>query len=366
MQGGYKIELVDPDTGAAYKEHIAPNGQVFVEVEPDAEYKIKVSVVDGDSWSKEYHFQALVDGKKLPTYKRLSHLYGPYIFGFCEWDDSKINVSNFRCVQPQVSNERIVANDSGTSLPAGVLMGNVTVYVSEMADSNLPKTAEMILSDRKRRSAPLFVKDVVPVKTESVATSEGNVAPSSEKEKTESSVVPLSHISGNCDLRGSNSNRTQSTGNISGSNENATTGMPSLTQKQTKKTLRSTTGKTKSYSYAPALPAAPAVSVAAAKPKKTKSKPKSIKKKEVPGVILEEIKLNYCTALGLIYAGVLPKPPLWDYHRLEHGRRRDNEEENQTPLSDVPHKKIKVAAVYEGDVMISAAKEIDTFDLSGL
>jgi hypothetical protein len=34
------------------------------------------------------------------------------------------------------------------------------------------------------------------------------------------------------------------------------------------------------------------------------------------GEWLQTIELHYCTAVGLIYVEVLPKPPLWDYHRM--------------------------------------------------
>jgi hypothetical protein len=36
------------------------------------------------------------------------------------------------------------------------------------------------------------------------------------------------------------------------------------------------------------------------------------------GNFVDMITLNYCTALGLIEAGVLPKPDLWTHHRMKH------------------------------------------------
>jgi hypothetical protein len=44
------------------------------------------------------------------------------------------------------------------------------------------------------------------------------------------------------------------------------------------------------------------------------------------GEVLGTIKLYYCTAVGLIFAGVLPKPPAWDLHRMLYPRK---EEENK-------------------------------------
>ncbi len=37
-----------------------------------------------------------------------------------------------------------------------------------------------------------------------------------------------------------------------------------------------------------------------------------------PGSLLQSITLQYCTTVGLIQVGVLPKPESWEYHRLRH------------------------------------------------
>lgn len=34
------------------------------------------------------------------------------------------------------------------------------------------------------------------------------------------------------------------------------------------------------------------------------------------GGLLQKITLRYCSTLGLIHAGILAKPPMWDFHRL--------------------------------------------------
>lgn len=35
---------------------------------------------------------------------------------------------------------------------------------------------------------------------------------------------------------------------------------------------------------------------------------------------LASVKIQYCTAFGLIQAGLLPKPPVWDFHRAQYPR----------------------------------------------
>jgi hypothetical protein len=38
------------------------------------------------------------------------------------------------------------------------------------------------------------------------------------------------------------------------------------------------------------------------------------------GELLHSVTLKYCTVVGLIQAGLLPKPPLWEFQRLLYPR----------------------------------------------
>ena len=49
------------------------------------------------------------------------------------------------------------------------------------------------------------------------------------------------------------------------------------------------------------------------------------------GKDLTTIKIYYCTAFGLIHAGLLPKPPLWDFHRSRYPRELFLSPEKMTP-----------------------------------
>ena len=82
----------------------------------------------------------------------------------------------------------------------------------------------------------------------------------------------------------------------------------------------------------------------------------------LPGRLRQEIKINYCTTLDLIYAGVLARPPLWEFHRLKHGISKNHSIE---ALSVPPPKRIKVGAVYDGMSMIVPPREVELFDLTG-
>ena len=91
------------------------------------------------------------------------------------------------------------------------------------------------------------------------------------------------------------------------------------------------------------------------------------------GALLQEISITYCTALGLIKAGVLAKPPLWDFHRLKFGiSKRDDprDDANDTDNDDEPAlttrwKRVKTDAVYAEGILVAPAKEYDLIDLLG-
>ena len=81
------------------------------------------------------------------------------------------------------------------------------------------------------------------------------------------------------------------------------------------------------------------------------------------GALLQEINVHYCTALGLIHAGVLEKPPLWDLHH--RSTKREVKDEPDVPQSSVRYsaKRCKVDAVFDGDnTMLSRAKEYDVIE----
>jgi len=79
----------------------------------------------------------------------------------------------------------------------------------------------------------------------------------------------------------------------------------------------------------------------------------------ISGKVREEIELNYCCAVGLINQNILPKPPLWEMHRL-----RAPETKNGEGTMTVEPKRIKIGAVVTNGVTLSPGKEVDFFDLT--
>ena len=66
----------------------------------------------------------------------------------------------------------------------------------------------------------------------------------------------------------------------------------------------------------------------------TAHKSKRRRKMYAKGGLLCTITLRYCSTLGLIHAGILPKPPMWDLHRLANPAD-DNGQEKPKPKSTV-------------------------------
>jgi hypothetical protein len=48
------------------------------------------------------------------------------------------------------------------------------------------------------------------------------------------------------------------------------------------------------------------------------------------GPLLQSITLQYCTAVGLIHVGVLPKPTSWEYHRMRYPANNNQHSSNGT------------------------------------
>eukprot|EP00550_Attheya_septentrionalis_P011143 CAMPEP_0198303834 /NCGR_PEP_ID=MMETSP1449-20131203/57089_1 /TAXON_ID=420275 /ORGANISM="Attheya septentrionalis, Strain CCMP2084" /LENGTH=480 /DNA_ID=CAMNT_0044006341 /DNA_START=27 /DNA_END=1472 /DNA_ORIENTATION=+ len=81
--------------------------------------------------------------------------------------------------------------------------------------------------------------------------------------------------------------------------------------------------------------------------------------KHRPGMRLQTIEVQYCTAPGLIQAGILPKPPMWDCRQKSFSRKRSAPE---IPIV-TPQKIKREASVIDGHTVMQA-KEYDLFDLS--
>jgi hypothetical protein len=76
--------------------------------------------------------------------------------------------------------------------------------------------------------------------------------------------------------------------------------------------------------------------------------------------LLGKISLNYCSAVGLIHAGILPKPPGFDYQKLAYKKPR---QDNWRELSEAKVQVFRTEPVIVGGSEVVASKEFDLFDL---
>jgi len=80
--------------------------------------------------------------------------------------------------------------------------------------------------------------------------------------------------------------------------------------------------------------------------------------------LLESITVNYCTALGLIHAGVLQKPSdFWEEARMILPKKRGTANSNAV---DIKPKRIKKETTIGGSGVAALSTEHDLFDLSSL
>lgn len=79
------------------------------------------------------------------------------------------------------------------------------------------------------------------------------------------------------------------------------------------------------------------------------------------GDIIKTVELHCCSAVGLINAGIIPRPPMWDLHRMSNPRSRSRTVK-ETPRIVTP-KKIKLTSQAE-DGTILESRELDFYDLT--
>lgn len=133
QEGDFLFELVDAETKLPFKEHVKDD-KVYVEVEPDAEYFIKLRKVGstgfGTSSGKivcEFH----VDGKSL-GYQRTYSDRDPstcedYFDGIFERRNGCDHITALKFMKAQVIDEKDGATTGGRTL----MMGKVEVFIYE-------------------------------------------------------------------------------------------------------------------------------------------------------------------------------------------------------------------------------------------
>jgi hypothetical protein len=230
-QGKFSVELVCAETKLAFPEHTAPNGETYVEAEPDAEYFIRIAT---DS-EEIVRVDPSVDGESLGYRSFFSKADSPMVRGLWSYVDGKSYHHALKFAKTPV---REAVN--GSTLPTS-WTGKVKVTFSEA-----------ILDGYKERQ-------------DHTNTWNGG---------------DVSYVMG-------------------------------ISDPDKKKGVKSDKG----------------IQFDVREETRRREKYKS-------GRLLSTITLRYCSILGLIEAGILPKPPLWDYHRMI--RPRDPEEDSVVePLEPV-------------------------------
>ena len=372
---GVSIRLVDAVTKKPFKEHVGPDGKFYTEVEPDAQYFLEMKNVD---FSDRFVLDAYVDGKRVPTHVHLAYK-DHYFLGINEKSADGSKKKTAFCFRSP--NFDATASATGATAGSGtstMMMGTVKVEISEA----VPRGSR----PRREYSEDVFVstKELPVVGSATLAS---NTTSTKEKESTiqGSTLGSNSNTNENASVKREVSTKTETTPptpltTVVGSAEleptNANPVSIPVTKKQKKKVLRTIQGSfSEGSSDRPKVPVVEKqVTVGIHRKFAHKSVHRKMPVKSAPrnfyrpprfqaGDVLDEVTIHYCTALGLIHANVLAKPPLWDQHQMNHGIINGGTVANSA-VSAVPCEKIMVDAVFQGETMISAAKEFDFFDLS--
>lgn len=227
IRGPFEVSLVPADSDFVFKEHVHTSGEIYVEVEPDMDYFIRVE----STFESMVRADFCVDGTDLGYYINLSP-GEEELRGVWETEGNKnIYSALCFCIQESPLNCR----------EEKPWFGSVEVKFSELIEEKFPATVSLSkckTSNVKYRWASKSIKGKISEDTKKVVKS----VKGTTKRIVEYKEGTLSQASNNS---------------------------PSERRYRTGKKLAT-------------------------------------------------IKIYYCTAVGLIRAGILPKPPLWDLHRLEH------------------------------------------------
>lgn len=263
QQGDFKVSLVHADTNEAFKEHITKDDKVYVEVEPNEEYFIRVQRI-GNAVSAPLLATVSVDDKGLRYHK------------------------TFKKGASQTFNFGLLTCTNGTSTHTALKFTS-------------PRLAQ---GDGKQGSRLLMGKVEVNIYKGIV---DGSTENASKFQSTwhESTIDPAQ----------------------AGSLAN-------------KKGLRSGQGST------------------------SFTKPSHNIRRYKKGPKVDVFTLNYCAAMGLIQVGVLPKPPVWVYHRMLHPASKnkraapaeDSTSSSITTITEIRRTKISRCNIQENEL----------FDLSNL
>jgi hypothetical protein len=229
-QGKYTVQLVNADSKTPFPEHTASNGEVYVEVEPNAEYFIRVHSDSHDKVRMDFR----VDNKSLGYNCTMSKQKPARDMGIWEYKNEK---SYQHALKFQKANVR-------------------------QADGN--------------HSAPFWTGKVEVIVLEAIETGYREINDFSNSWNG----GDVAYVMG-------------------------------ISDPDQKKGVKSQKGETF-----------------------TAHKSKRRRKMYAKGGLLCTITLRYCSTLGLIHAGILPKPPMWDLHRLANPAD-DNGQEKPKPKSTV-------------------------------
>ena len=370
--GNFSVRIVDATTKAAFQEHVRHDDETkngigidtfFCEAEPWAEYFIELGVVGSDDGGdddddnnkdakRRYSFRCLVDGKPLGSLVTMrATAKAPHRVGLFSIQNGVQTMTALRWTKPTKhqttrlnNNNNNNNNNDDTNDAASTTigrMGSVTVQVFESVLAGMKHS--------RKNFEPTFHHSL---STTNLPTIQANKSADADK-----APLPLAtnhHYRGGKSVLRTDVGATKesSSDSVMAVSDSVMADKPSCsTGVSNAKTAGNGGEETLNHVVANTKPM-----VASCPHKKVSFK---------TGALLQEITIHYCTSLGLIHAGVLDKPPHWDYVRMtqmeQPNRKRPFRDDDDLPE---PTKRIHIPAVYDGTMMVAAAKDVELFDFT--
>lgn len=312
-QGLFNLELLNRETGEVFQEHTKEEAKTFAEVEPDAEYSVRVSSQASD----DVYADIIIDGRHIEKGRRVKCQTSEKV-GIWKRDGCHLEENAFRFDKADVKKRNETSNTSfpfWTGVVTAMFYGDPKYRISNSAvcQDSASQTNGSDSSESQTDRSHASCKDSY---SSSVRTT---YLPRERRVYTDVN----DNVSGNV-------------GYFHGDDE------------KHKKGVKTVRGKT-------------TLSRCSSKRKNVNLSPPKRKKNSIEAVFLGSIKLNYCSTIGLIHAEILPEPPGWRYmrHRATHPRN-----DSWKDLSDAKVEKIHIECVKLGGIVVQESKVVELFDLT--
>ena len=359
-KGQFNLQLVYRETGEVFQEHTKEGGKTYAEVEPDAEYFVRVSSEASDA----VYVDIQIDGTLIEKGRRVTRLKSEDIGiwrrdgGFLEENALKFNIADVK-VKNGTRNQSFTF---WTGVVTALFYGDPKHMITE---SDHREHSQSQHSETESTSSDTKTNDS-PRESEVYASNNDESSENQYSECELSSYSPIYHPRENTVYT---NNKDDVSGNVGFSKcdddpkwekgVKTVRGKTTLSRCRDRKPSPSPKRRKKKRAYVEDDFSWLELPHKRSPKQREKERFSEISYLEAP--FLGSIELNYCSTIGLIHAEILPKPPGWRYLKL---RTKFPRKDNWKELSEAKVEKISIEAVKRNGVTVQESKVVEFFDLS--